>query len=528
MRLLDRLRERLPPTAFERGRLALAAALVGIGAGAGVALFRGLIGLVDRAGFGTFVPWLEPVFPWAAALVPVIGGLAAGLLVAYAIGHERHHGVSGIIEAVAIDGGRLRYRRAPAKAAGAAIAIGTGASVGPEDPSVQIGANLGSFLGQRLDLGEERTRMLVAAGAAAGVAAAFGAPIAGVFFALEVILGDLAGTGAGLILVTAVLAAFTGGALGGEHHTLDVTKYELRSGWEIPLHLGLGAAIGPLAAVYVRLIDGARAYFERTQRRIWIRPVLAGAAVGVASVWYPQVRGTDYGTLERVLGGGETLIHLLLVLGVLKLVLTALCIGAGFPGGVFAPALFIGCVFGGAYGAAAAGLLPALDLRPGAFAVAGMAAFLAAAVHAPMTAVLIVFEITHDYGMVAAAMSAVALSTAGARWVETESVYSRALVRKGFRRRALSSLETERATVAVGAPCAGRRVRDVAWPKGCVVARVRRGARSFTPGGDATIEPGDEVVAVVDAAAREPFLALCHAPPSEPPSEPPSASAAGP
>ena len=259
MRLIDRLQERLGKRAVERLWLSLAAALVGVGTGVGVAAFRGAIHVVHEASFGRLAPLLGHWGgKWTEAIIPVLGGAFVGLLVAFVIGPERHHGVAGIMESVAIDGGRLRYRRMPFKAIGAAFSIGTGASVGPEDPSVQIGASLGSFFGQRLHLGEERVRMLVAAGAAGGIAAAFGAPIAGVFFALEVILGDLAGTGVGLVLVTAVIAAFAAQATGGQETALQVAKYKIESAWELPLHLLLGLAVGPFAAIYVRTIDGAR------------------------------------------------------------------------------------------------------------------------------------------------------------------------------------------------------------------------------------------------------------------------------
>lgn len=508
--ILARLRERLAPESLERVWLAAASAVVGVGTGAAVTAFRGLIGVIHAFSADVVAPALGVLGTWTAASIPVLGGLLVGPLVAFVIGHERHHGVAGIIEAVALDGGRLRYRRSPAKALGAAVSIGTGASVGPEDPSVQIGANLGSFLGQRFRLGDDRVRLLVVAGAAAGIAAAFGAPIAGVFFALEVILGDLAGLGVGLVLVTAVLAAVTAGSISGAAHTLTAPRYVLQSGWDLPLHLGMGALLGPCAALYVRCIDGARTWFERSRHALWIRPAIAGAAVGAAALWIPEVSSVDYGSMERVLGGAEAAVGVLLVLGFAKIALTGLCIGAGFPGGVFAPALFAGCMLGGAFGVVARAF--GSDVRIGAFAMSGMAAFLAAAVHAPLTAVLLVFEITGDYGMVAAAMAAVATALVGARAIEPESVYSRPMVRRGFRRRALAPYETARALVEPGAPCAGRRVRAVTWPAGCVIARIRRGADSMSARGDTLIEAGDEVVAVVDRADADAFAATCRAP----------------
>lgn len=512
MSLAQRIRDRLGPGALERLWFSAAAVVLGVGAGAGVAVFRGLYHAVDHFAYGVAAPWLAGAGTWTSVLVPAAGGVLAGLIVSYVIGPERHHGVAGIVEAVALDGGRLRYRRAPAKAVGAAISIGTGASVGPEDPSVQIGANLGSFLGQRLGFSDERVRMLVAAGAAAGVAAAFGAPMAGVFFALEVILGDLAGTGVGIVLVTSVLAVFTCGGVSGGGRALVVPDYDVRALRDVPVFLLAGAAIGPAAALYVRCIDGARGWFERSGRARWTRPVLAGAAVGVAALWFPQVRGVDQATLESVLRGAAIPIGTLAAIAALKILLTGACIGAGFPGGVFAPALFTGAMVGAAFGAAAQAAFPDAGVQAGACALAGMAAFLAAAVHAPLTAILLVFEITGDYGMVGAAMCAVAVAMVGARWIEPESVYSRALVRKGFRRRALSPYETEVAAVETGSACDGRTLRDVEWPAGCVVARVRRGTATVVPSADLRLVAGDTVVAVVDDAQRDAFRTLCRGP----------------
>lgn len=512
MSFLQRVRDRLGPGAAERAWLGAAAAVLGLGAGAGVAAFRGLHHLIGHFAYGKLAPALAEWGSWTSALIPVAGGLVAGLIVAYVIGEERHHGVAGIIEAIALDAGRLRWRRAPAKAIGAAISIGTGASVGPEDPSVQIGANLGSWLGSRLGLPDDRVRSLVASGAAAGVAAAFGAPIAGVFFALEVILADFAGTGIGLVLVTSVIAALTSGTISGGLHPLHVPSYALRSLADLPLYLLLGALLGPFAALYVRAIDGARGMFERSRRARWLRPAIAGAVVGLVALRLPQVRGVDYGALQSALDGASTAIAVLLVLGLAKILLTAICVGAGFPGGVFAPAMFTGAVLGAAFGTGVAELIPASGARSGAFAVAGMAAFLAASVHAPMTAVLLVFEITGDYDLVGAAMCAVAAASLGARLVERESVYSRALVRKGFRHRALAPIETQRMLVEPGSPCDGKRVRDVPWPRGCVVARIRRDAEWVAAHGDVEIRAGDEVVAVTEPADQAATATLCRAP----------------
>ena len=207
---------------------AVAAIVVGVSAALGVALFKWLIELLTRW-FGVLAAWAAPLGPLAIVLVPVLGGLLVGLIAHYWIGPERHHGVAGILESVALAGGRLRFWRVPAKVLGSALSIGSGAAVGPEDPSVQIGSNLGSAVGQLLRMPDARTRVLVAAGAAAGVGAAFNAPIAGVFFAIEIILGELGGGSLGVVLLAAVISAATTQAIAGPEPAFSVGAYEYHS-----------------------------------------------------------------------------------------------------------------------------------------------------------------------------------------------------------------------------------------------------------------------------------------------------------
>ncbi|MES1245231.1 MAG: chloride channel protein [Acidobacteriota bacterium] len=409
---------------------AIAASAVGLLAGAGVRLFRWLIEEVREL----WSAGLTPLGPgWSTALVPALGGVIVGLLLLWLVGEERHHGVAGIIEAVALAGGRLRYRRMPAKAVAAAISLGSGASVGPEDPSVQIGSNLGSMLGQWLRLSDDRMRVLVAGGAAAGMAAAFNAPIAGVFFALEIVLGEVAGSAVGPVVLSAVVSAAFTQAVAGKQPAFAVPAYDFRSAWELPLYLGLGLAAGPVSALYVRLLYLSQDLFHRLRLPRWLKPALAGAAVGLAALALPQVLGEGYVTIESILGSRTQTVGLLLALLAAKIVLTPLCIGAGFPGGVFAPSLFLGATLGGAFGLAADRLFPGLTLDPQAFAMVGMAAMLAGAVHAPLTAILLLFEMTNDYRIILPLMFAVMVSQWASQRLQSDSVYTLSLARKGLR-----------------------------------------------------------------------------------------------
>ncbi len=225
------------------------AIMVGLTSGAGVWLFKWLIDQVEWLIFDQLGVTLQPLGGWTVLLLPTLGGLIIGLLGYFFIGEERHHGVAGIMEAVALAGGRLRYKRIPIKTIAAAIAIGSGASVGPEDPSVQLGSNLGSMFGQALHLSDERMRALVAAGAASGIAAAFNAPIAGVFFALEIILGEITGSALGIVVLSGVISSVFTQAVAGPEPAFAIPAYTFNSAWELPLYLGLGLLAGPVAAL---------------------------------------------------------------------------------------------------------------------------------------------------------------------------------------------------------------------------------------------------------------------------------------
>ncbi len=410
-----------------------AAVVVGLASGAGVWLFKGLINLAQLAASDGLGVELGRVAAWLVVLVPVIGGLAVGLLAHFFIGTERHHGVAGIMEAAALSGGRLRWKRMPIKTVAAALSIGFGASVGPEDPSVQIGAGLGSMVGQAVRLSDERVRALVAAGAAGGIAAAFNAPIAGVFFALEIILGEISGSALGIVLLAAVISAVFTQAVSGAQPAFHIPAYAFKSAAELPLYLGLGLLAGPVAALYVRLLYLAQDGFHRWHIPSWLKPAAAGLAVGLVGLFLPQVMGVGYEVIEQVLGGGQLALGLLLALLVAKLILTPISIGGGFPGGVFAPSLFVGAVLGAAYGLLLDQLFPALNVAPAALALVGMAAVLAGAVHAPLTAILLLFEMTNDYRIILPLMFAVFVSLAVSRRIQPDSVYALGLARKGIR-----------------------------------------------------------------------------------------------
>jgi CIC family chloride channel protein len=413
-------------------RLGLLSGLVGLLSGAGVWLFKFLIEIVKKFSFTTLIGWLPTDLKWMLALVPAVGGVLVGLLLHYFGGKQKVGGTAGIIQSVEIAGGRLRYQHLPVNTAAAVLSIGTGASVGPEDPSVQIGANLGSFFGQKLRLNEEQTSVLVAAGAAAAIAAAFNAPIAGVFFALEIIIGDLSGSSLGMILVASVISSVFTQAVSGTSPAFQVHAYAMHSGWEIPLYIGLGLLAGPISALYVKLLYSSQDFFARIPLPRWIQTAFAGLIIGVVGLFLPQVFGVGYDTITAILSQQQMTFWLLIALLVAKLVLTPISIGGGFAGGVFAPSLFVGAALGGAFGMAMNALFPSLGITSSAFALVGMAAVLAGAVHAPLTASILLFEMTSDYRIILPLLLAVAISLMISQKIQSRSVYSLGLARRGF------------------------------------------------------------------------------------------------
>jgi chloride channel protein, CIC family len=428
--LTERLERLSSPGSMLLGAAALS---VGLIAGVGVWLFKQMIAWAHTFFFGWIGGTLALLGPWTIALVPALGGLLVGLLWHHFVGEERYHGVAGIMEAVALVGGRLEYHLGPVKTVAAALSIGAGASVGPEDPSVQIGANLGSLVGQKLRFSDDWVRTLVAAGVAAGISAAFNAPIAGVFFALEIVLGEIGGGALGVVVLAAVISAVFTQSVSGSQPAFRVPEYAFHSAGELPLYVGLGVLAGLVAALYVGALYFAKDFFGRWHSPGWLKTAAAGLAVGTVGIWLPQIFGVGYDTIDAILNGQQMAVSLLVVLLVAKLAMTAVSIGGGFPGGVFAPSLFLGATLGDAYGTVAQGMFPRLLIAPQAYAMVGMAAVLAASVHAPLTAIILLFEMTQDYRIILPLMFAVVVGLILAQWLRKDSVYSLALARKGLR-----------------------------------------------------------------------------------------------
>lgn len=439
MGTLQTFARRLPRWSVSENTILLSLAVsVGLATGGAVYLFRQAIDFftvhyreaLQEGAFGFLGPW---------AIIPIVafGGLVVGLLVDRFIGPERHHGVTGIMESVTYSGGRLPYQKIPAKAFLAALSLGVGASTGPEDPSVQIGANLGSFFGQRLRLSDDRVRLLVAAGAASGIASAFRAPIAGVFFALEILLGDFSTNAFSVVVLASVIASVFTQAIEVGGPELGIRTYALGGVQNVPLYVILGFLIAPLAALFMRLFYWQEDTWHHIRLARPLKTALAGAIVGLIAVFLPQILGTGRETMNAVLNqnGAAFSIGLLLALTLAKMIASTTSLGGGFLGGTFAPSLFIGAAFGGAFGRLVNILLGGVGgaADPAAFAMAGMAAMMTGVMRAPITAVLLLFELTNDYNLILPIMLAVAVCLLVVERISADGIYQHGLARKGIR-----------------------------------------------------------------------------------------------
>ncbi len=427
---------------------------VGAGAGLGAVVFRYLIlwgtqlfsGHSDYSAAGHagnhFVPWLGVFF---VVLAPVLGGLLYGPVVHRFAREARGHGVPEVMLAVAERGGRIAPRVAVVKALASALCIGSGGSVGREGPIVQIGSALGSSLGQLVRLPERRLRLLVACGAAGGISATFNAPIAGVFFALELILADFGVESFGAVVLASVTSAVIGRAVFGDQPFLHLPAFQLSS----PAEFGAYAVLGLVAAVvgigFVKVLYGFEDLADKLWRGPeWLRPAAGGLLLGGLLLALPQMYGVGYPVLADAIGG-RYLVGLLLLLLAGKVIATSLTIAVGGSGGVFAPSLFVGAMAGTAFGHLAHAAMPGVVGSAGAYGIVGMGAVFAATSRAPITAVLIIFELTGDYSIILPLMTAVVIATALSKKLSGDTIYTLKLRRRGIdlvRGRPASPLET--------------------------------------------------------------------------------------
>ncbi len=332
-------------------------------------------------------------------LVPAIGGLIVASFVNKYAKEAKGHGVPEVMEAVASKSGIIRIRVVLVKAFASAISIGTGAAVGREGPIVQIGSAFGSSLGQLFQVSARRMNTFIGCGAAAGIAATFNAPIAGAIFASEVILGDFSAAAIGPIIISSVFGTIVSRSLFGNYPAFVPPEYILQSPVEIVFYTILGVAAGFVGLLYVKSLYFTEDLFNKWKLSIPIKALIGGSILGALAIFVPEIMGVGYESMDLVLTGKLSLLFTLVLL-VTKIFATSLSLGYGASGGVFAPSLFMGAMLGGAFGQILNILFPGLVAPAGAYALVGMAALVSATTHAPITAILIIFEMTSEYSVI--------------------------------------------------------------------------------------------------------------------------------
>jgi CIC family chloride channel protein len=452
--------------AGEHTFVVVVAILIGVLSAYGAIAFRYLIALSHLSFFATTeysVPLLQGLPLWHRVLVPTAGGLLVGLIVTRLAPEVRGSGIPEVIESVARRGGAIRLRVVVTKAIAAALTIGSGGSAGREGPIVHIGSAIGSSVGQALEVVPRRLRTFVACGAAGGIAATFNAPIAGALFSVEVVLTDLGVSSLSPIVISSVVATMISRHHLGDFPAFRVPAYELLSARELLIYGCLGLLAGLVAVAFIRCLYASARGFERLTAPDWLKPGIGGLGVGLISLALPYVYGVGYETINAALWG-RTALWLLLLLIPAKILATSCTLGSGGSGGVFAPSLFMGAVLGAAVGQVAGGVFPSWVASTGAYALVGMGAVVAGTTHAPITAILIIFELTNDYHSIPPLMLACVLAVLVSSKLHPESIYTAKLAQRGIRLedgrdvnllnaiKVSEVMETEVPTVTAGTP----------------------------------------------------------------------------
>jgi CIC family chloride channel protein len=435
--------------------LLILAVIIGGATGLAAVFFIRLIAWVGVHSYQVIVYLIPHIGLWSYLLIPVGGALLAGPLIAWFAKEAKGHGVPEVMQAIVQNGGRIRPRVAVAKILASALCIGTGGSAGREGPIVQVGSALGSTMGQLLHLSDERIKNLVACGAAAGIAATFNAPIAGVAFAIEILMSELQVRLFGNVVIAAVSASIISRHFLGDHPAFNIPIYNLDSPLTIVLFLILGLVAAIAGVGFIRMLDITEQVFNNWRFPSALKPAVGALLLGLLGCSHflffpadpasqagpasaetllntiPHVYGSGFAFMEQALLGNVE-IQLLLVLLVLKPLVTSFTLGSGNSGGVFAPSLFMGAVLGGSMGTLFCKLWPDMAGSPGAYALVGMAAVFAACAHAPLTAMLIVFEMSNDYALILPLMIAAVTASYFAQYLLADSIYTIRLTRRGI------------------------------------------------------------------------------------------------
>ncbi|MCW9097733.1 MAG: chloride channel protein, partial [Ignavibacteriaceae bacterium] len=382
------------------------------------------ISLLSFQGAGTFLENVLNTSWYWILIIPAVGGLIVGPIIYYLAPEAKGHGVPEVMQAILLKGGNIRPRVAFIKAIASSISIGTGGSVGREGPIIQIGSSIGSMIGQFLRVPSKRLKTLVGCGAAAGIAAAFNAPIAGALFAVEIILMDFAIAQFSPIVIASVMATVVSHTFEGKFAAFMVPKYQLVSPQEIGFYFVLGALAGVVSYFFIKLLYWCEDLFDNKMKLPeYVNPAIGGVIVGIVALGFPQVMGVGYDTINMALYG-KMVWYIAVVLIFAKILATSVTLGSGGSGGIFAPSLFMGAMLGYFFGYAVHSLFPNVTASPGAYALVAMGGLVAGTTRAPITAIIIVFELTNDYSIILPLMVTCIISLILSSRLTRESIYT--------------------------------------------------------------------------------------------------------
>jgi CIC family chloride channel protein len=418
--------------------LLLWAAVVGVAGAVASHLFRlAIAGMheVFTGQAGSTIDSFEALSWWQRMLVPMAGGALAGATLHLGARFGRSQSTSDYMEAIVVGDGHVSFRRSMVNSLSALFSGASGASIGREGPMVQLAAMLSALPGKWMGMSQPKRRQLVACGAAAGIASAYNAPIAGAFFVAEIVLGSMTRESFGPLVVASVAATLVTRALLGADALYRAPAFVFHSYWEMLPYAVLGIGCGLAAPLYLRFLRGSERVFQSLPIHHVARLTLGGAIVGCLAILRPEVCGNGYGVVFSVLHSQWAIDALLAVL-LLKVIATAATFGSGAVGGVFTPTLLTGGAMGYLFGRLVEVLAPIPDLQPSAYAMIGMGAFLAATTGAPVMAVIMVFELTLNYEIILPLMLACVLGYTASRAFESRFLYGDSLERKGASRAA--------------------------------------------------------------------------------------------
>lgn len=415
--------------------LIVLAVVTGIGAAFGAVVFREAIVLLQTVTFGSPLEQMSNIIrtlpEWHIVMVPTVGGLIIGLFVHFFMPGRRGRGVADVIEAAALRSGSITLKEGLGGATLSVASISVGASVGREGPVVHLGATLSSLVATRLRLSRSQAVTLLGCGVASAVAASFNAPIAGVFFALEVVIGHYALSAFAPIVVAGVIGTIITRLYFGNFPAFIIPDLSLVSFWEFPAFALLGVVSALAAIIFLRSISIASDIADKISIPNYLKTAAAGLMVGVIALAYPEVLGVGYEATDNALNGKYDL-TILIALIAAKTAATAIALGGGFGGGVFSPSMFIGAMVGGAFGLIATEIFPDLSSGHSAYTLVGLGAVSGAVLGAPISTILIVFELTADYTLTIAVMMAVVISTVITQQIKGHSFFTWQLERRGI------------------------------------------------------------------------------------------------